>query len=143
MDRKSAARVLRANSATGSGDLDPGCSATDDDEGEQAGAFLGISLDFRLLESKQDLAAQDRRVVNRLDASGMGLPVTVSEVRMLGPCREDEIVERYPQFSSQDLPRPLIDPVTLARMTETFCCRLTIARIGDAISAGDSAAVAT
>src|SRR5215217_5035706 len=80
-------------------DLDAGRSTPHDHKGEQAGALLWIRLKLGLLEGEQDLAAQDRGVVDRLNALRVRRPIVMPEIRVLRSGREDEIIERDPALS--------------------------------------------
>ena len=131
--------------------LDAGRAGADDDEGEPAPPPLRIRLDLGRLEGAEDAAADLERAVERLQLGRVRLPLVVAEVGVaraagddqrvvaeaLAPPAVREAVERSPRAGRgrSRSPRP--------SRTRAFACRLRTARSGVAISAGESAPVAT
>ena len=72
------------------GHFDAGGAGTDDGEGQQLLAALGVAGPLGLLEGAQDSAAQLERVVDRLHARREFGEVVVAEVRLAGAGGDDE-----------------------------------------------------
>src|SRR3954454_3846786 len=68
----------------GSSDLNACRATANDGEREQAAALLRVCLEFGPLEGQQDLPAQARRIVDRLNPFGERLPIIVAKVGMPG-----------------------------------------------------------
>jgi hypothetical protein len=76
------------------GELNPGRTAANDDEGQQRPPPLGVVRLLGLLESVQDPAPDVEGVVERLEARREGLPLVVAEVGVAGAGGDDQVVER-------------------------------------------------
>ena len=74
------------------GELHAGRTAADDAEGHQRPAILGIGLALGTLEGEQQPAADRRRVLERLQARGRGLPFVVAEIGVPRAGREHQRV---------------------------------------------------
>ena len=97
---------------------------------------------FRDLEGDQHAAADFQRVVEILQARRKFLPFSMPEIRMSRAGGDDQIIVgdrsvRRDDFSSA------IDARASPRITSQFSCLRRMCRSGSAISAGESAAVAT
>ena len=84
-------------------ELHAGRPAADDHEPEQPLAGRGVVLDLGGLERSQDAAANQRRVVDALQARRERLPFLVAEVRMRRARCDDQIVERERPVVQRDL----------------------------------------
>ena len=78
----------------GAGQLDAGRAAADDDERQPPPAFVIGRRPLGPLERHQHLRADRERVIERLEARGVGAPLVVAEVGVGHAGREDQVVER-------------------------------------------------
>ena len=128
----------------GAGHLDAGGAAADHDEGEQASPLVGVVCCLGMLEGGEDAAADAGGVVDLLEAGRDTLPVVVAEIGMPRAGRQHEIVVGDGAVLEGDgAALPCRSPVTLPSMTWTLAALRRMARIGEAIWAGDRPAVAT
>ena len=74
--------------------LHTGGAATDDDEGQPAGALGRVTGDLGRLEGAEDAPAQLQRVVDGLHPGGERREVVVTEVVLLGARGDHQAVER-------------------------------------------------
>ena len=143
------AEVLRQRVARDLGEraghLDAGRTAADDDERQLRGAARGIRLTLGALEREQHAAADLERVFERLQPGRVRPPVVVAEVRVRRAGGDDQVV-----VGESPRRRPGARRVRAGSMrftspssTSTLRWRRRIHRIGDAMSPGDSAAIAT
>src|SRR4029453_18091743 len=77
---------------------------------EERAASLVVGLALRAFEGKQDPTPDLQGVLERLKTRGPPLPPLVSEVRVPGSGRDDEIVVREPPVGQQELPASPVDP---------------------------------
>jgi hypothetical protein len=61
-------------------------------KGEQGALVLGIGFTFRGLKGQQDAPANFGGILDGLETGGQLFPLVVSEIMVLGPGRQDEIV---------------------------------------------------
>ena len=143
MRRKSCCSVWRATSAMAPAISTPVGAAADDHEGEQP-ALLGLVLgQLGALEREQEAPADVGRVLDPFQAGRERRPFVMTEIGMRRAGREDQIVVGDADRIGVDARASASTPVTRAISTRAFCCRRSIERIGQATSAGESAAVAT
>src|SRR5690606_14956778 len=83
---------VAADLAEGAGELDPGRSAADDDEGQQAALAGRVALFFGQLEGRQDPTPDLRRLLERLEPGRVVLPLGVPEVAVAGAAGEHQVV---------------------------------------------------
>ena len=124
------------------GDLDAGRAAADDDEGQPLAAVLRI-VALGHLVGEQHPAADLERVLDALEARGEWRPLLVAEVGVGRARGEDEVVVGELAVGQEELLRGELDATASASTTETFRAPRNTLRIGAAMSAGFSAAVAT
>src|SRR6185437_752803 len=74
----------------GSGELDSGRAAADHDEGQQRGAARRIATGFGLLESEQQPAADEQRILDALQSRREAAPLVMAEIGMGGAGGDDE-----------------------------------------------------
>ena len=105
----------------------------------------GIGLALGALEREQHAAAHLERILERLQAGRVRQPFVVAEVRVRRPRRDDQVV--VAELGAVDEVHGLRPPdrrrSTSPSSTSTFGWWRRIHRIGDAMSPGDSAAIAT
>ena len=123
--------------------FDTGGAAPDDHECQQPLALGIISSELRLLKSGQNVATDTGSVFDALETRSDIGPAMMTEIRI---CCSVAITKKSngngPAFVFTTRAWVSI-PSTSAMNTVAFSCRRKIWRIGHAISAGDSAAVAT
>ena len=124
------------------GDLHAGRPAADDHEREQASALVRAHLGFRLLEGHENSAPEVGGVLDLLDALRVGLPFVMAEVGVTGAGSDDELVvgigrDRSGPAGARCRPRDLGERHAAVLLVPRML------RIGTAMSAGESAAVAT
>ena len=123
--------------------LDAGRPAADHHERQQPALRGPIRLAFGLLEGEQDPAPYIERILQGLQPRRERSPRLVTEIGMRRSGRHDYIVVRdFPVGELDDLPGS-VDRPSSASHTSTFRWRRRIQRIGDAMSPGESPAVAT
>ena len=128
-------------------ELHAGRTAADNDEGEEPPGGLRIGFLFGGLERQQDPSPDLQRVVQGLEPRGARRPFRMPEVRVGSARRHNQVVVRNGGFCR--LPRMTIRraatsmPRTSASSTFTFDWWRSTHRMGDAMSPGDSEAVAT
>ena len=126
------------------GELDAGRAAADDDEREQRPLLLRIALALGRLERDQDPPPDLERVLDALEAGRDRRPLVVPEVRVRRAGREDEeVVRQRITVREPDGPRRQVDRRHVAEQHPALRCRRSTLRIGEAMSAGFRAAVAT
>ena len=120
-----------------------GRTATDDDEGHR-GRLGGFVRDFfRVFEGQQKTPADFHRVLEALQARREFLPFVMSEIGMPRAGREDEIIVGDFPIADVDGLRRDIDRFHFRQNHFRVRKSLRMPRIGAAMSAGESAAVAT
>ena len=136
------ARQLR----NGTGELDAGRTAADNHERQQTPLVRGIALQLGPFERDEHTAPNRQRIVQGFQSGRPLAPLVVTEIGVRGARGHDQVVVPRCCLGSESSTtcRPLVSiSLTSASSTRTFRWRLRIHRIGDAISPGDSAAVAT
>ena len=86
------------------GEFDAGRAAADDDKGEQRTAQVRILGVLSALERLEDSSTHFGRVLQRLQARRMTLPVVVAEKIVLRAGGEDQRVVAGPDVTTNDLP---------------------------------------
>ena len=127
------------------GQLHAGRAAADDDEGQQRPLAVAIGLALGPLERQQHAPANLQGIVEGLEPGRARLPVVVAEVRV-GDARRRRSGRRSRRHRRRrDASRFASGSMrsTVASSTRRFSWPRRIQRIGDAMSPGDSPAVAT
>ena len=126
------------------GHLDARRPAANHHERQQPLAANRIGLALGVLERQQHATADVERVLDRLESGRHRAPLVVPEVGVRRAARDNQIVvgqlavgQHEPTMRAWSMAR------TSARRTSTFDWRRRIQRMGDAISPGESAAIAT
>ena len=149
MLRKSCAQRLARDLGERAGQLDAGRPAADDDERQQAALLRRVGLALGRLEREQHPPPHLERIVQRLQSRRARRPLRMAEVGVRRAGRDDQVVVRDRRRAAVDGPDRRaradrgVDCRASASSTCTFFCARRIQRIGDAMSPGDSAAVAT
>ena len=130
--------------------LDAGRPTADDHERQPRCALLRIALDLGRLEGGKDAGAKVERTRQRLQLGRVLGPLVVAEVRVGGAAGHDElvVVERRISLAVREvvevnLASGKVEAGHLREQHVRVCCRRRIRRSGEAISAADSAPVAT
>src|SRR5262249_38403288 len=110
---------------------------------QQSAALIGIRLSFGLFERQQNSAPEEHCVVDRLQAGGMLRPVTVPEIGLPRAGCDDQVVERDPTAISHYFILLDVNRGNGCKHDAHIGFARNMVRIGHAMSAGDSAAVAT
>ena len=92
MWRKSRDNVAVGEFDESSGHLDAGRARANQDEGQQALAYLRVRHGFRLFEGEQHAAPDRGGVVDRFEARGQSRPIIVAEIGVLRTGRQDQII---------------------------------------------------
>jgi hypothetical protein len=94
MFRKFERKVIAAPCAIDAGELDAGRPRTDENEGQQPGAFGGVLYKFRHFESTENFRADGLPVGDGLEARRVLCELVVPEIARLHAGCEDQIIER-------------------------------------------------
>src|SRR5688572_18225918 len=86
----------------GTGELDPGWSAADDDECQQASPLSRIGLGLRLLERDQDAVADIGCIFDLLKAGGEWLPFVAAKIGVSGAGGDDQVIVCEPPFTDEN-----------------------------------------
>ena len=146
MRRKSPDERVARDLGEGAGQLDAGRPAADDDEGQPLrGAPRRRSSRSACSKAREHPAPDLERVLDRLEAGRVRLPLVVAEVGVRRAGRDDqEVVAELCAVGEPHALRRGVDRHHLAEQHARRCAwRRRMRRIGEAMSAGDSAAVAT
>jgi hypothetical protein len=94
-----------------SGHLDAGRPGTDQHKGKEALAYCRVRHGLGLFEGEQHAAADQGGVIDRFEAGRQSPPVTVAEIGVLRPARQDQIIVALgcPK-ACLDPPRYRVDP---------------------------------
>ena len=144
MWRKSCARVCRETSASVPASSTPVGPPPDDHEGHPRPAPRVVRLALGDLECHQHPLPDLQRVPQALQPGRMLGPIVVAEIGVGRAGRDDQdVVIDGGRRPARRVSRPTSTAVASASMTATFSWPRKIRRIGAAMSAGLSAAVAT
>ena len=130
----------------GAGHLHAGGTASDNGEGEQPPALGGIGFRFGLLEGRQHAVADVRSVLDLLEARRERLPILMAEIGVPRASGDHQVIVGNVGDAAAhvDCAAAAIDRFDLGQnLARALRWRCRIRRIGMAMSAGDSAAVAT
>ena len=135
---------LPRNLAKRAGELNAGRAAANQDERQQPPLIDRVRFAFGLFEGQQQPPPDPQRIVEGLETRSSLRPVVVAEVCMRRARGDDQIVvcERLPTVELNFLGLESMCS-TFASSTRTRFCLRRIHRIGDAMSPGESPAVAT
>ena len=130
--------------ADGSGELNAGGAATDDNKVERRMPALLLHLALGQLESEKDATADLGGVLDGLKAGGERSPLVLAEIGMCRSGGDDEVVVGEMRARGElDATDWTSMEVTSSMRTSVFGWWRRMVRIGCAISAGDRTARAT
>ena len=124
--------------------LDTRRPGADQYKGQEALAHHQVGHTFGFFEGEQQVPPYQRRIVDRLEAGRQSRPIVVAVIGILGAgCQHQVFVALVGSKRVSTCRAAASMPITSSSNTVAFCWCRRIARIGCAISAGESAAVAT